>query len=45
MDFEKDFNRFARMARSVVSKLFLSATQIWVWWTPRDPSLKQRMKK
>ena len=23
---------------------FLSATQIWVWWTPRDPSRKQHMK-
>jgi len=22
---------------------FLSATQIWVWWTPRDPSFKQPM--
>jgi len=24
---------------------FLRATQIWVWWTPRDQSLKQCMKK
>jgi len=35
MDFKKDFNH-------LVSKL--STTQIWVWWTLRDPSLKQRMK-
>jgi len=26
------------------SQTFLSATQIWVWWTPRDPGVKQRKK-
>jgi len=25
------------------SKTFSSVTEIWVWWTSRDPSLKQRM--
>jgi len=33
------------MAISAVPKLFLSATQICVWWTPHDPNLKHRMKK
>jgi len=27
------------------SQTFLSMTQIRVWWPPRDPSLKQCMKK
>jgi len=27
------------------SQTILNATRIWVWWTSRDPSLKQHMKK
>jgi len=38
MDLKKDF-------RPLSSQTFLSMTQLWVCWTPRDPTLKQRMKK
>ena len=42
---KKDFNRLGKNGWISGSQPFLSATQIWVWWTPRDLSLKQRMKK
>jgi len=38
MDLKKDFS-------TAKSQTVLSMTQLWVCWTPRDPSLKQRMKK
>jgi len=38
MDSKKDFQPLS-------SQTFLSMTQLLVCWTPRDPSLKQRMKK
>jgi len=37
---------FKESLQPLTSRLtLLSATQIWVWWTPDDPSFKQRMKK
>jgi len=38
MDLKKDFQPLS-------SQTILSMTQLWVCWTPRDPILKQCMKK
>jgi len=41
MDFKKDFNRLPQNGQICGSLIFLSETQIWVWWT----RLKQRNRK
>jgi len=43
--FLNNFNRLRYSGWLSGSQTFLSATQNWVWWTPRDPSFKQRKKK
>jgi len=38
-------DRYNERLQPFTDQTVLSATQIWVWWTPGDPSLNQRMKK
>jgi len=35
---------FKERLQPLTYQTFMSATQIWVWWAPGDPSLNQRMK-
>jgi len=40
-----DTNGLKERLQPLSSQTFLSTTQIKVWWLPRDPILKQNMKK
>ena len=42
---KKKFNCLYKNGWIRDSQPFLSATQIYVWWTPRDLGFNQRMKK
>jgi len=38
-------SKFPIRFTTAVPKVFFSEAQIWVWWTPRDPRRKHRIKK